>query len=100
MQAEPPPMSAKLYSSLSICYRDLCCVGFDIAGSFGLLTFAVRRAWDFPLNEFEIQDEDRIDHRNQQQGDESGAEHAAHLRVTHRFPQRPAAKGQWDERNH
>src|SRR5260370_2363973 len=73
--------------------------GCNLPG-LGVLVFAVRRACGFPLNKFEIEDEDRIDHRNQQQGDESGAEHSAHLRVTHRFPKGPTAKGQWDESNY
>src|SRR5258707_8096874 len=72
----------------------------SITGSFRLLIFAVRRAWNFPLDEFEIEDEDRIDHRNQQQSDKGRAEHSAHLCVTHRLPQRAAAKGQWDKGNH
>src|SRR5258705_3307675 len=100
MQAEPPSMSARLYASLSICRRDWSSLGVVIAGNLRLLIFNVRRAWNFPLNEFEIKDEDGIDHGNQEKGDERRAEHSAHLCVTHRLPQRPASKGQWYKRNH
>src|SRR6266478_2929646 len=79
--------------------RAACSIGYVIACSFRLFLFHVRRTWDFPLNEFEIKDEDRVDHWNQQQGDEGRAEHSAHLRVTHWLPKRPAAKGQRDKRN-
>ena len=64
------------------------------------LRLIIRCPCGFPLHEFQVEHEDRIDHRHEQQRDKGRCRETADLRVTERLPERPPVQREREQSDH